>query len=164
MDRGGMGCRLVRGRDVSRDVSRSGVRRSSMRRRSLRCRVKAHRVLHRSGRRGVRRLVIDRLGRLDFRNVVVMIVIPQEIRPRHGRTRIERRRYGELRQRASYIELRRVAHGDGVHLPRGYQAAQHFAHLAAGGQRSQEHLHLFHAGGDDGLQVDGGEHGDGGDL
>ena len=70
----------------------------------------------------------------------------------------------KLGQRSGNVEVRRVAQGDGVHLARGHQAAKHFAHLAARGQRSQEHLHLFHAGGNDGLQIDGSKHGDGGDL
>ena len=51
-----------------------------------------------------------------------------------------------------------------MHLPGSHQSAKHFAHFAAGGQRSQEHLNLFHAGGDDCLQIDGSEHGDRGDL
>jgi hypothetical protein len=45
-----------------------------------------------------------------------------------------------------------------MYLARGYQTAQDFAHLAAGRERSQKHLDLFHAGGDNGLQIDGGKH------
>ncbi len=49
-------------------------------------------------------------------------------------------------------------------LAGGDQAAQHFAHLASCGQRSQEELNLFHAGGDYRLKIDGGKHRNGRDL
>jgi hypothetical protein len=45
-----------------------------------------------------------------------------------------------------------------MYLARGDQSAENFAHLAAGRERSQKHLNLFHAGGDNCLQVDGGKH------
>jgi hypothetical protein len=45
-----------------------------------------------------------------------------------------------------------------MNLARGYQTTKDFAHLAAGRERSQKHLDLFHAGGDDSLQIDGGKH------
>ena len=70
----------------------------------------------------------------------------------------------ELGQRSRDVEVRRMAERDGVNLACGDQSAQNFAHLAARGERSKEHLDLFHAGGDHGLQVDGGKHGDRGDL
>ena len=85
-------------------------------------------------------------------------------RGRHGRAGINGGRRRELGQRPSHVEVRCVAQRDGVHLTGGHQPAKHFAHLAASGQRSQEQLDLFHAGGDDGLQVDGSEHRDRGDL
>jgi hypothetical protein len=47
-----------------------------------------------------------------------------------------------------------MAHCDGVDLARRHQTAQHLAHLAASGQRSQEQLNLFHTGGNHGLQID----------
>ena len=53
---------------------------------------------------------------------------------------------------------------DGVDLARGDQAAQHFTHLAAGGERRQEQLDLFHAGGNHRLQVNRSKHRDGGHL
>jgi hypothetical protein len=51
-----------------------------------------------------------------------------------------------------------------VDLARGYQAAQYLAYLAAGGERGQEQLHIFHAGGNHRLQVNGGKYGDGSHL
>jgi hypothetical protein len=48
-----------------------------------------------------------------------------------------------------------------MHLTRCNQATQNLAHLAAGGKRGQEQLDIFHTGGNYGLQVDGGQHGDG---
>jgi hypothetical protein len=56
--------------------------------------------------------------------------------------------------------MRRVAKRDGVHLTGGYQPAKHLANLAASGKRRQEQLDLFHAGRDNGLQIDGGKHRD----
>jgi len=53
---------------------------------------------------------------------------------------------------------------DGVDLAGGDQAAQHFTHLAAGGERRQVELDLFHTGGDHCLQVNRGKHRDGGHL
>jgi hypothetical protein len=43
-------------------------------------------------------------------------------------------------------------------LTRGDKATQYFAHLAPRGQRGEEELNLFHAGGDYGLEIDGGKH------
>ena len=80
---------------------------------------------------------------------------------RYGRTGVDRGGRGKLRQSAGNIKVGRVAQRDGVNLARGHQAAQHLAHLAAGGERGQEQLDLFHAGGDHRLQVDGGKHRDG---
>ena len=45
-------------------------------------------------------------------------------------------------------------------LPRGHQTAQHFAHFAASGKRSQEQLNLFHAGRNHSLQIDRSKHRD----
>ncbi len=41
-----------------------------------------------------------------------------------------------------------------MNLPGRYQAAKHFPHFAAGSERGQEEFDFFHAGGDDGLQID----------
>ena len=57
-----------------------------------------------------------------------------------------------------------MAERNGVDLASGDQAAQNFTDLAACCERGQEHLHFFHACGDDCLQVDRSKHGDGGDL
>jgi hypothetical protein len=51
-----------------------------------------------------------------------------------------------------------------VYLTGGHQAAEHFADLAARSERGQEELNLFHAGRDDGLQIDGRENRNGRDL
>ena len=50
------------------------------------------------------------------------------------------------------------------HLPRSNQSAQHFAHLAACRQRGKEQFYLFHAGSDYGLQINGSQHRNRGDL
>jgi hypothetical protein len=57
-----------------------------------------------------------------------------------------------------------MAQRDGVYLTGCNQSAQHFTHLAAGSKRREEELYIFHGGGDDGLQIDGSENRDGGDL
>jgi hypothetical protein len=57
-----------------------------------------------------------------------------------------------------------MTHRKGVDLARGHQTTQHLAHLAAGGERGQEQLDIFHAGGNHRLQVNRGQHGDGRNL
>ncbi len=57
-----------------------------------------------------------------------------------------------------------MAHVGGVYLASGGQSAHNFANLAARCERGEEEFHIFHAGGDDSLQVDGGEDADGRDL
>jgi hypothetical protein len=51
-----------------------------------------------------------------------------------------------------------MAQGNGMYLTRSDQAAKDFTHLAAGSKRGQEQLNLFHAGGDNRLQVDRSKH------
>jgi len=77
---------------------------------------------------------------------------------RHRRTGIHGRNRLELWQGPGYVEVRRVSEGDGVDLPGCDQAANDFAYLAARGERGEEQLHVFHAGSDGGLQVDGGKY------
>jgi hypothetical protein len=45
-----------------------------------------------------------------------------------------------------------------MHLASGYESAKYLANFAASGKRRQEKLDLFHAGRDNGLQIDGGKH------
>jgi hypothetical protein len=47
-----------------------------------------------------------------------------------------------------------------MHLASGYESAKYLANFAASGKRRQEKLDLFHAGRDNGLQIDGGKHRD----
>jgi hypothetical protein len=50
--------------------------------------------------------------------------------------------------------------GKRVDLARRYKAAQHFAHLAASCEGSQEQFNLFHARGNHSLKIDRSQHGD----
>jgi hypothetical protein len=105
-----------------------------------------------------------RLWRFVLRQLILKLAVHEVGRRGHGGAGVERCGNSKLGQRSSYIKVRCVAHRDGVHLARGNQAAQHFAHLAARGQRREEQFDLFHAGGDHSLQIDGGEHRDRSDL
>src|SRR6185437_157621 len=78
----------------------------------------------------------------------------------HCRAGIAGRGRDKLRQSSSDIKMSRLSKLDGVHLARRKQTSQDFAHLAARGQRREKELYFFHAGGDDGLEINGGEHRD----
>jgi hypothetical protein len=51
-----------------------------------------------------------------------------------------------------------MAQRDGVYLACRDKAADDFPYLAAGSEGGQEELNIFHAGGNHGLQIDGGKY------
>lgn len=98
-------------------------------------------------------------GRHGLRQILIPIMGVHEIcGGLHGGTGVNGRRNLELRQCAGNVEEGRVTQRDGVNLTCGDQSAQHLTHFAACGKRGEEELNFFHAGGDDRLQVDRGEH------
>ena len=125
-------------------------------------RVGGNVVFHRAMRFGCRR-VNRRLrpGRLVMREILFVLTRVHEIRrSRHRRACVERGRHRERGQRACYVEVRSVADGERVDLPRRYQSAQHFTHLAASREGSQEQLNFLHARGNYRLQINGSQHRD----
>ena len=76
----------------------------------------------------------------------------------HGGTGIDSRDRLELRKCSRHVKVRGMAEREGVHLPGRHESTNDFAYFAAGRERGEEQLHIFHAGGDDRLQVDGGKY------